>query len=473
SEMMVLGCMLTSINSLNISADALEEGDFYKQEHKIIFQSLKNAHKNDKPADVHLIAEDLKNQNQLQDIGGVLYLTTLAQYAGTSAYIEEYIDLLKEKTRERYLYRKIEEINKTLSAGKKLKDIEHLLEDLMKAKETHTLDKMPVLPVGALLHSDAELSYIEKIAQEAAALRSGEKKFIGLPTGLTELDKIIGGMHPTDLLIMAGRPGMGKTALALSIATHAVLRAGKNVLIFSMEMSWESLLDRVAASETSIDGKKIRDRDLSEHDLEKLTEFFNALSRAGLFINEKTTAGIEQIVAEAKRVQNDYGLDLIIVDYLQLLNAKVSKHANREQEVAKISRGLKNLARELNIPVIAVSQLNRESDGRQDHRPLISDLRESGAIEQDADVIILLLRRDYYDPNDNRNQVEAIVAKNRHGDTNSAHLSFDRSLQRFSDLPTIETLLSQKSNIRADEESIRRTSEGRKKHDPSSKFRQR
>ncbi len=445
SEMMVLGCMLTSLNSLNIAADALDENDFYYSEHKTVFQSLKNAYKNDKPADVHLIAEELKAQNKLQAIGGVSYLTTLAQYAGTSAYIEEYAELVKNKSLLRQIIYAAQSIERT--ALDDPTDVKICLDDAQSSffkigQSAHSQSGVLVSEVLSGSKSESKQAFLKELEARQERWREKgpeETGITGLATHFIDLDRMINGLGNSHLLILAARPAMGKTALALNVAENVCFKNNIPVGIFSLEMSAEQLVGRLVSSQSEVEAEKIRTGSLSHEEFHRVVDAVSLMQEHVMVIDDQPGLKITDLRARARRMKESYNIGLLVIDYLQLISGQTSyKNAdNRVNEISEISRMLKTLARELNIPVLCLSQLSRKVEERTGHRPQMSDLRESGAIEQDADIIMLLLRREYYDPNDRPGQAELIVAKNRHGGVGNINLTFRKEVAQFANYTPI------------------------------------
>ncbi len=445
SEMMVLGCMLTSVNSLNIAADGLDDSDFYFTEHKIVFQALKTSFKNDKPADVHLICEELKRQNQLQSVGGVGFVTTLAQYAGTSAYIEEYVDLVRSKSILRRMIYAAQEIER--SALEEPQDVHTTLDE---AQAKFFAIGQAANPGNGVLISDL-LSGVKAISQTPYLKELQEKQQLfqqrgpqegsitGLPTHFVDLDKMINGLGASNLMILAARPAMGKTALALNIAENVCFRSNVPVGIFSLEMSAEQLLHRLICSQAEVESEKIKTGSLSGLEYQRIVAAANAMQKYTMIIDDQPGLKITDLRARARRMKEAFGVGLIVVDYLQLLSGSgFSRSAeNRQNEISEISRMLKNLARELYLPILCLSQLSRKVEDRAGHRPMMSDLRESGSIEQDADVVAFLMRREYYDPYDKPGQAEVIIAKNRHGSVGSVNLTYRKEIVQFANYSSI------------------------------------
>lgn len=442
SEMIVLGCMLTSIGSLNIAADLLEENDFYYSEHRIIFEVLKGCFLQDKPADVHIVAEELKRKEQLKTIGGVAYLTSLAQYAGTAAHIEEYTELVRSKSFlrrmiqsaqevERMAFNDPEDVSITLDAAQQ--KFFHISQAANTAGGIHIRDLLS----GA--KSLSKLPYLKELQerQELFQTRGPNKgSTTGIPTHFTDLDKLINGLSPSNLMILAARPAMGKTALALNIAENVCFRNNAPVGIFSLEMTAEQLLHRIVCSQAEVESDKIKTGALNGIEFQRVVSVVNQMQKHTLIIDDSPGLKITDLRARARRMREAHGIEFLVIDYLQLLSGSGTSRSqeNRQIEISEISRLLKTLARELNIPVLCLSQLSRKVEERAGHRPMMSDLRESGSIEQDSDLVMFLLRREYYDPYDKPGTAELIVAKNRHGAIGSIHFAFRKEIAQFANL---------------------------------------
>ncbi len=439
AEMMVLGCMLTSINGLNIAADALEDFDFYFSEHKIIFQVLKTAYKKDKPADIHLVAEELKRQDKLTTIGGLAYLTTLAQYAGTSAFIEEYVELVHNKSLLRKMIYAAQLVEKT--ALEEPPDVNTALDDAQQlffkiSQAANPIAGTLITDIFSGLRSESGFPYLKELQerQERYAEKGAEEiRITGIPSHFVDLDKMINGLNASNLMILAARPAMGKTSLALNIAENVCFKSHLSVGIFSLEMSAEQLVHRIVCSQAEVPSEKIKTGALDGVEYQRIVTAVSEMQRHVMIIDDQAGLKITDLRARARRMKESYGVGFIIIDYLQLLSGSGSNRTmeNRQNEISEISRMLKNLARELNIPILCLSQLSRKVEDRQGHRPMMSDLRESGSIEQDSDIVMFLLRREYYDPNDKPGMAELIVAKNRHGGVGSVQLTFRKEFAQF------------------------------------------
>lgn len=445
SEMMVLGCMLTSINALNIAADALDEADFYYTEHRVIFDVLKTAYKNEKPADIHIVCEELKRQDKLKSVGGAAYITTLAQYAGTSAYIEEYADIVKNKSILRRMIGAAQVVEK-----RALEEPENVLQSLDDAQQlffqisqaANTGSGILISQIFSGVKSSTQTPYLKELQerQERFMLRGPEESGItGTPSHFVDLDKMLNGMNNSNLMILAARPAMGKTALAVNIAENICFKTNLPVGIFSLEMSAEQLVHRIVCSQSEVESDKIKTGNLNGIEFQRIVGAVNVMQNHVMVIDDQAGLKITDLRARARRMKETYGIGFLIIDYLQLITGSGSRtQENRQNEISEISRMLKNLARELNIPVLCLSQLSRKVEERQGHRPMMSDLRESGSIEQDADIVMFLLRREYYDPMDKPGMAELIIAKNRHGAVGSVNLTYRKELARFENYSPIK-----------------------------------
>lgn len=439
SEMMVLGCMLTSINCLNIAAEQLDDSDFYFTEHKLIFSVLKTAYKKDKPADIHLIAEELKRQDRLSAVGGVAYLTTLAQYAGTSAFIEEYVEIVKGKALLRKMIHASQVIEKT--ALEEPQDVQTALDEAQQL--LYQISQSANSGVGVLISEVLSGVKAESATPFLKELQERQERYLqkgpedsgitGIPTHFLDLDKLINGLNKSNLMILAARPAMGKTNLAMNIAENVCFKHGLAVGFFSLEMSADQLVHRVISSQSEVESEKIKTGSLNGAEYQRIVEAVNEMQKFPMIIDDQPGLKITDLRARARRMKEKYNIQFLVIDYLQLITGSNSNRnqENRQTEISEISRMLKNLARELNIPVLCLSQLSRKVEDRHGHRPMMSDLRESGSIEQDADVVMFLLRREYYDPMDKPGMAELIIAKNRHGAIGNVNLTYRKEIVQF------------------------------------------
>jgi replicative DNA helicase len=392
SEMIVLGSMLSSTNALNIGADALNEQDFYFTEHKIIFQALKAAYLNDKPADIHLIAEELKRQDKLKAIGGIGYLTTLAQYAGTSAYIEEYIELVRDKSVLRRMIHAAQDVER--QALNNPSDVHVLLDDAQAkffviSQSANTGTGVLIKDLLSGIKSPTQVPYLKELQERQEQYQKkgpNDQAITGIPTHFFDLDKLINGLCPSNLMILAARPAMGKTALALNIAENVAFKNDCPVGIFSLEMTADQLLHRMICSQSEVESDKIRTGSINGSEYQRIVISVNAMMKGTVVIDDQPGLKITDLRARARRMKESYDIQLLIVDYLQLISGSgLSRNVeNRQNEISEISRMMKTLARELNLPIICLSQLSRKVEERQGHRPMMSDLRESGCLTGDA-----------------------------------------------------------------------------------------
>ncbi|MBA3602218.1 MAG: replicative DNA helicase [Parachlamydiaceae bacterium] len=439
AEMMVLGCMLTSINSLNIAADALDDSDFYYTEHKLIFSVLKSAYKSDKPADVHLICEELKRQEKLKAVGGPAYITTLAQYAGTSAYIEEYSQIVKDKSILRKMINASQIIEKNA-----LEEPQNVLETLDTAQQLLFKISQSANPNSGVLLSEilsgvkatSQTSYIKELeaTQEKYQLLGPDAGGItGIPSHFADFDKMLNGLNNSNLMILAARPAMGKTAFALNMAENVCFKNNVPVGIFSLEMSAEQLVHRIICSQSQVESTKIKTGSLDNREFQRVVQCVGEMQKHSMIIDDQPGLKITDLRARARRMKESYNIGFLVIDYLQLISGASTSRGpeSRQSEISEISRMLKNLARELDIPVLCLSQLSRKVEERPGHRPVMSDLRESGSIEQDSDIVMFLLRREYYDSLDKPGLAELIVAKNRHGAIGTVNLTYRKEIVRF------------------------------------------
>ena len=454
SEMMVLGCMLTSYNNLNVAADILDDSDFYYLEHKIIYKGLKNLYHKDKPADIHLLAEELKHENKLEEVGGITYLTTLAQYAGTSAYIEEYAALIKDKSILRQMINVSEDVTK--KALHEPKDVHTLLDEaqgnlFLISQKSNTGKGVLVKELLSGLKASSQIPYLKQLQekQEEFQLNGPEKAGItGLVTHLSDLDKMINGLSPSNLMILAARPAMGKTALAVNIAENICFKTKKPVGIFSLEMTAEQLLHRIICSQSEVESEKIKSGSINGTEYQRIVGTVNNIQKNTMIIDDQPGLKITDLKARARRMKETHKIEFLVIDYLQLISGAGTGRSieNRQNEVSEISRMLKTLARELNIPILCLSQLSRRVEERQGHRPMMSDLRESGSLEQDSDIVMFLLRKEYYDPYDKPGQAELIIAKNRHGSIGSVDLTYRKEIVQFSNYISVEEAMNDQEN---------------------------
>lgn len=446
SEMMVLGCMLTSINALNIAADRLDPTDFYYTEHQIVHTALKTAYKADKPADIHLIAEELKRKNQLEAVGGISYLTTLAQYAGTSAFVEEYVALVRDKALLRRMIDAAQRVEKSAledppDVGIVLDEAQSQFFNLSQAAQRAHAVTIRELISG--LKAESGIPYLKELQEKQQLFQekgADQLSITGIPTHFLDLDKMINGFLPSNLIILGARPSMGKTALAINIAESICFKNNVPVGVFSLEMSASQLLHRMISSQAEVESSKIATGSLSGQEYQRIVACVHAMQKHTMVIDDQPGLKITDLRARARRMKEAYNIGFLVIDYLQLLSGSGTLRSaeSRQIEISEISRMLKNLARELNLPILCLAQLSRKVEERQGHRPMMSDLRESGSLEQDADVVMFLFRREYYDKADKPGLAELIISKNRHGAVGDVQLAFRKEFAQFANYTPIQ-----------------------------------
>lgn len=453
SEMMVLGCMLSSTDGLNIGADSLDVTDFFYPEHRLVFAVLKQSYVQNRPADAHLVSEELRRQNKLDEVGGIPYVVSLVQFAGTSAYLEEYVEVVKAKAILRSMIDAARQVDRRAREEPKevldaLDEAQSLFFKISQSANPETGTTIKDLLGGALDPDRA--SFIQKVQarqERYRTLGSEDSKVTGIPTHFMDFDSVINGLGDSNLIIIAGRPAMGKTAFALNVAQNVCFKNQLPVGIFSLEMTAEQLIDRIVSAEATVEAEKIRTGALSGEEFQRIVAAVGEMQKHTFIIDDQPGLKITDLRARARRMKERYGIRLLVIDYLQLIGGSGSTKTfeNRQNEVSEISRMLKTLARELNIPILCLAQLSRKVEDRAGHRPMMSDLRESGSIEQDSDVIAFLLRRDYYDPNDKPGMAEVIIAKNRHGRIGNVQLNFAKDYGLFRNYTPIQVSLPEDS----------------------------
>ena len=424
AESSVLGGILLENDAINVVLELLRTGDFYRESHRKIFRAMIELADRSEPVDIITLSECLKNRGELEAVGGSAYLASLNDFVPTAANISYYARIVREKSILRHL------INAATEVATKGYDGTGNVEELLDSAERAIFDiteqriKGSFVKVGDMMKDSIKM--VEKLFERKTMIT-------GVPTGFKDLDTKTAGLQPADLIIVAARPGMGKTAFSLNIASHAAF-SGYGVAVFSLEMAKEQLALRLLCSEARVDNSKVRTGYLSDRNFPKLATAAGRLHDALIFIDDTPAISVLELRAKARRIARDREkkLGLIIVDYLQLMRGTGAAQ-NREQEISEISRSLKALAKELNVPVLAVSQLNRRVEDRNDKTPQLSDLRESGAIEQDADVIAFIYREAAYNPKSDDNTATITIAKQRNGPTGDLTLTFLREFTRFED----------------------------------------
>ena len=423
AEQSVIGAIFLEPQALITAAEILQYEDFYRVAHQKIFQTMNRLSDQGKPIDVVTVTEELSSKKELEDVGGLSYLTEIANSVPTAANIAHYARIVEEKALLRRLIRVATNI---VEDGFTREDE---VEALLSEAEKKMMEVSNRKNAGDFRHiKDVLVQTYDNI--ELLHARKGD--ITGVPTGFRDLDKITAGFQRNDLIIVAARPSVGKTAFALNVAQNVATKTEENVAIFSLEMGAEQLVMRMLCAEGNIDAQVLRTGALTAEDWRKLTMAMGSLSNAGIFIDDTPGIRINEIRSKCRRLKQEFGLGMIMIDYLQLIVGSSNGQENRQQEVSEISRSLKSLARELQVPVIAVSQLSRGVEQRQDKRPMMSDLRESGSIEQDADIVSFLYREDYYDKEtENQNMIEIIIAKQRNGPTGTVTLAFVKEFNKF------------------------------------------
>jgi replicative DNA helicase len=432
AEQSVLGGILIENEAINRVTEILDADDFYRDGHRKIFDALINLSERDEPADLITLTNELRNLDQLDSIGGASYLASLIDSVPTAANIQYYARIVKEKAILRKLIQTSTEI--ITQSYEDRGDVEGFLDEA--ERSIFEISEKRVRPSFYPIREIVKESFatIEKLFKKKEAVT-------GVPSGFKELDRMTAGFQPSDLIIIAGRPSMGKTAFCLDVAEYAAIENKIPVAIFSLEMSKEQLVIRMLCSQAHVEGTRLRTGYLNESDWPKLTIAAGSLSESPIYIDDTAALSVLEMRAKARRLKSDHGLGMVIVDYLQLMKGR-SRVESRQQEISEISRSLKALAKELNIPVIAVSQLSRKTEERTGNRPQLSDLRESGAIEQDADLILFIYRDEVYnrsEDNPNRGKAEVIIGKQRNGPIGKIDLAFLDKFTTFKDLYKGET----------------------------------
>lgn len=428
AEVSLLGALLIDTDAVIKIADSVFVEDFYDERHKRIYEAITVLYEKHSPIDVLTLTNQLRTQGYLDLIGGASYITELTNFVPTAAHVEQYADIVRQAAMRRRLIQASQEI---IDLGY---DEARGLQDLVEEAETRMFGV-------SQQHIKQNITSLEDILSDSFErldeLHKDTGKIRGVPTGFKDLDNILAGLQRSDLFVLAARPSMGKTALSLNIAHNVALESDQAVLLFSLEMSKEQLVDRMLAVESGVDAWALRTGNLSDSDFEKIGEAMGSLSEAQIYIDDTPGITVSDLRTKARREAHQRPLALIMVDYLQLMSggSRFSGDGNRVQEISEISRGLKQVARELNVPLVALSQLSRSVESRSPQIPQLSDLRESGSIEQDADVVAFIYREDYYNPETERKHItDILIKKHRNGPTGNVELYFDANKQRFRSL---------------------------------------
>ncbi|HIW20790.1 MAG TPA: replicative DNA helicase [Candidatus Dorea intestinavium] len=427
AEQSVLGAMLMDKDAIAAAADIISGEDFYQQAYSIIFDTMTELYNQGMPVDLITLQARLKEKNVPEEVSSLEYVKDLVSAVPTSANVKYYAKIVSDQSMLRKLIKLNEHLANESYAGKVsveaiLEETEKSIFELLQRRNTGDFVSIDKITISAL----------DKI--EEASKTKGS--ITGLPTGFIDLDYKLSGLQPSDLIIVAARPSMGKTAFVLNIAQYVAVRKKKAAAIFSLEMSKEQLVNRLLALESQVNSQGIRSGQLKDHEWEKLIEGAGDIGKSGLILDDTPSISITELRSKCRKYKLEYDIGVIFIDYLQLMSGNIGKkNDNRQQEISDISRALKALARELNIPVIALSQLNRSVELRTDKRPMLSDLRETGAIEQDADVVMFIYRDDYYNKDSElKGQAEIIIAKQRNGPTGTVKLAWLPDYTKFANL---------------------------------------
>ncbi len=425
AEQSVLGSIIADNTVIGEVSQILNGDEFYRESHKILYRTMMELFERDEPIDIVTLVDTLRTKGELETVGGVSYLSDLAMSVPSTANVKAYAKIVQDK----YALRRLIEASNNLieNCYNKQDDVD----DILNIAEKSIFDISQKNN-----HNDFEhlSTIIARSFDEIEKICKNKGELTGIPSGFTDLDSKTSGFQNGDMILVAARPSMGKTAFALNVASYAALRAGKSVAIFSLEMSKIQLAYRMLCAEANIDMQKLRTGDLNDEDWIRLARAAGPMAGSKIFIDDTAAASVTEIRSKCRKLKIEHGLDLIIIDYMQLMSSN-KRAENRQQEVSEISRSLKALAKEMNAPVIALSQLSRAPEIRADHRPILSDLRESGSIEQDADVVMFLYRDDYYNKDtDKKNISEVIIAKQRNGPTGTVELAWVGQYTKFGNL---------------------------------------
>lgn len=422
AERSTLGSMLLEKEAIYRASELLKPDDFYREAHRVIFEVVVYLANKGEPVDIITVSEELKQRNMLEKVGGIPYLTSLANAVPTAANVEYYAKIVEEKSILRSIIRVSTDI--VAMGYEASREVDEILDEAEKLifQITQRRNVKGFVNLKNILIETFER--IEKLYESKGGVT-------GLSTGFTDLDRMTAGLQPSDLIILAARPSMGKTTFALNLASHAAIELKVPVIIFSLEMSKEQLALKLLCEEAGVDNQRIRTGTLLDSDWPRLSHALGKLSDSMMYIDDTPGATVMDIRAKSRRIKAEHGLGLIIIDYLQLMQGR-SRSENRQQEVSEISRSLKSLARELDVPLIALSQLSRAVEQRADKKPTMSDLRESGSLEQDADIVAFLYREDYYNhETDRKNITDLIIAKQRNGPVGTVEFLFQKEFGRF------------------------------------------
>ena len=429
AERSVLGAILVHNDAFNVAAELVDSGDFFRDAHRRVFDKMVDLNERGQAIDLVTLKDELVRSGDLDDVGGAAYIAALVDGVPRSTNVEHYARIVKERATLRNL---IGSANKIVGmAYRAEQDADTLLDQAEQEIFAIAEDRIHTgfVPLKDLVKDG--FTTIEKLQEQKGLVT-------GVPSGFSDIDKLTSGFQPADLVLVAGRPSMGKTSFVLNIAQYVGLKTDRSVGFFSLEMSKEQLFIRMLTAEAEIDAQRFRTGYLSEQDYGKISTVLGRLSEAKVFIDDSFGMGVLEMRAKARRLKAEHGLDLLVVDYLQLMQGR-GRFENRNQELAAISRSLKALAKELDVPVLALSQLSRAPESRSDRRPQLSDLRESGALEQDADLVMFIFREEHYDPTpENENLADLIIGKQRNGPTGTVKLAFIKQYTQFKNLSPVQ-----------------------------------
>lgn len=428
AEQSVIGSMIIDKNAIAEVTGKLVDNDFYRDGHKIIYRAIFEMFRNDMAVDLVTLLEYLKSNDQLENAGGVTYITEVSSSVPTTANLSSYIKIVEDKSLLRKLIKASTKIiedsyNKQGEVSEVLDQAEKKIFDIAEKKTSNDFEPLSVV--------------LERGFVEIERLFNNKGEVTGVSSGIKDLDDKTSGFQKGDMVLIAARPSMGKTTFALNIAEHAALRSGKSVVIFSLEMPKQQLAYKLLCSEANVDMLSLRTGELDDRDWENIARATGPLSKAKIYIDDTAGVSVMEMRSKCRRIKMEHGIDLILIDYLQLMSG--SSTENRQQEVSEISRSIKALAKEMECPVIALSQLSRAPEQRADHRPMLSDLRESGSIEQDADVVMFLYRDEYYNKeSEDKGVAECIIAKQRNGPVGTVKMAWLGQFSKFGNLDVVQ-----------------------------------
>jgi replicative DNA helicase len=428
AEESVLGALLIDPDAIIKVASFLRSDDFYREKNGWIYQAVLDLHERRQPADFVTVVDELERRNQLQETGGAAYIISLINNTPTAVHVEHYAHIVERTATLRRLIGAAGQI--AALAYEEADDLDEVVdraEQLIFGVSERRV-RRDLTPIRQIMHG---------VVDRIDFLHRHQGGILGVPSGFVKLDKLLGGFQKSDLIVLAARPAVGKTSLALNIAVNAAKRYGQRVAFFSLEMSNEQLVQRLLAAETGINQQRLRLGEIEDDEWQMLVEAAGVLSDTLLFIDDTPAMSALELRTKARRLQAEFGLDLVVVDYLQLMRSD-GRSENRVQEISYITRSLKSLARELEAPLLALSQLSRAVESRSDHKPILSDLRESGSIEQDSDIVMFIYREELVKENTERKNIaDIIIAKHRNGPTDTVPLYFNKELTRFADLELV------------------------------------